>query len=508
MKKNDSKTNAERKTNTAEKSSFKAFLKSRETKKGTISILLTVLFIAAVVLLNIVCNLLTNRFPALSVDFTKSSVFALQAQSKEYVKNLNKDVNIYILQEEATFESYDDYYVQANKLIRQLDQESDQINLHYIDLTSNPTFTAKYSDVDWSKSHLILVESGDDYRAVDAEDLFEYDQESYYYSGTYEIKSQHIEQAVITAILNVTTEEKVKVTVLTGQGEEDCTPFTTLLSNNAFEVEEVSLLNAKISEDSQFVIIFAPATDIDDDVYNTLSDWLYNNGQYGHTLVYLPNDQVAQTEFTNLNNLVGDWGMEIVDGYAYETDLNHMTNSQTPNLISAFDYDSQEYTKNLKNPSIPVVLFYTLPVTIIDSSNVVSLLASSESAVVLPRDADEDWDEGDQTHQKLTGAALSTKTSEEGASSHLLLIGSYDAWSNGALSTHSFNNAQYFINLFNTLAERDEIGITIEGKPLDNNELSITSQGYTIFLSVLFRYVLPVIILIIGFVVWIRRRNR
>lgn len=489
------------------KGSLKAFFKSRKAKKGSIAILLTALFIAAIILLNIVTNLLVSRYPALSLDLTKSSVFALQEDTKTYIRDLDKKVNIYILQEESRFESNDEYYVQANKLIRQIEQENDNITLKYVDLTSNPTFTAKYKNVDWTKSHLILVESGEDYRAIDADDLFEYDQETYYYYGTYQITSQHVEQAVVTAILNVTTEEKVKVTVLSGQGEQDCSTFTTLLSNNAYEIEEVSLLTGKISEDSQFVIIFDPSTDIDDDVYNTLSDWLYNDGNYGHTLVYLPNDQKDQSEFKNLNNLLEEWGLEVEDGYIYETDINHMTNSQYPNLISIFDYDNPDYTDGVRDTSIPVVLFYSMPVRIIDSSSAVSLLASSDSAVVWPRNAEEDWDPNEQTQEKLTGAALATKSSEVG-DSHLLLIGSYDAWSNSALSSHSFNNAQYFVNLFNKIAQRDEIGITIEGKSLNNTELSITSQGLSTAISIVLRYVIPVAILLVGLVVWIKRRHK
>ncbi|MBQ6153966.1 MAG: Gldg family protein [Ruminococcus sp.] len=495
-------------SNKAKKGSFKAFLKSRKAKRGALSILLTVLFIAAIVLVNIITNVLTDRFPALSMDLTGNSVYQLQEESKEYAEDLDKEVTIYILQEEADFESNDEYYVQANRLIRQLEQASPNISVKYINLTSNPSFTTKYPNIDWTKSHLILVESGDDYRVIDAEDMFEYDQESYYYYGTYQITSQHIEQAVITAILNVTTEEKVKVTVLSGQGEQDCSAFTTLLENNAYEIEEVSLLTGAISDDSQFVIIYCPSTDIDNSVYTTITDWLYNNGQYGHTLVYLPNDQVDQTEFKNLNNLLEDWGMEVEDGWVYETDINHMTTYQYPNFVSIFDYDSEDYTEGLKNPSIPVVMYYTLPVRISASADAVSLLASSDSAVVLPRDASDDWDANDQTQEKLTGAAISTRSSEEGDSSNLLVIGSYDAWATGALSTHSFNNAEYFVNLFNTIAQRDEIGITIEGKSLENDELSINNQGISTFLSILFRYVIPIGILIVGFVVWIRRRNK
>ena len=68
-------------SNKAKKGSFKAFLKSRKAKRGALSILLTVLFIAAIVLVNIITNVLTDRFPALSMDLTGNSVYQLQEES-------------------------------------------------------------------------------------------------------------------------------------------------------------------------------------------------------------------------------------------------------------------------------------------------------------------------------------------------------------------------------------------------------------------------------------------
>ena len=89
-----------------------------------------------------------------------------------------------------------------------------------------------------------------------------------------------------------------------------------------------------------------------------------------------------------------------------------------------------------------------------------------------------------------------------------MVIGSYDAWAKSALSANSFNNAQYFLNIFNKIAARDEIGITIEGKNLDNPELgTITASAAAIF-GILLCIIVPLGILIAGIVIWIRRRHR
>ncbi len=485
-----------------------AFLKSRNAKRGTISIVLTVLFIAIVVGLNIVATMLTNRFPVLSADLTSNDVYELTEPSVEFMAQLEKDVNIYVLMEEKQLESQGEYNVQVNKLLHAFDRESTHFNLEYVNLTKNPTFTSKYPDVNWTgASYLMLVCHGDDYIAVANEDVFTYNEEYLSYYGEYVAEGQNLEQALLTAILNVTTEEKVGVTVLTGHGEVEATSLVSLLSNNAYSVETVNLLNGEFADDSQFVIIYAPTTDIDKDTYDTLVNWLYNEGNYGHTVLYVPNDMV-QVETPNIDTLLEEWGMAINKSLVYETDTQYMTNSMQPNLISIFNYDETEFSSGLRDTSIPVVMMYTMPIELINP-NVTSLLSTSTSAVQMPLDADENWDYNDEEPQKLVGAAISTSGNEDNTkSSNVIVFGSYEAFSDSALSATNFNNSAYIINMFNTIAQRDDASITVEGKTIDTAELGITSTFTVTLLAIIFRYLIPVAVVVLGVVMWLRRRHK
>lgn len=484
------------------------FLKSRNARRGSMALLLTIIFVAVVVGINIVAQLLTARFPVLSTDLTANDVYELTDTSVEYMNNLEDEVTIYVLLEESTLESQGDYYVQVNKLLHQFDQHSANLDLKYINLTTNPTFTASYTDVNWSgTSYLLLIEHGEEYLAVAYEDVFTYDEEYLSYYGEYVVDGQNLEQAVLTAILNVTTDEKVGITLLSGHGELESTALISLMSNNAYSVETVNLLNGEISADSQFVIIFAPTNDIDKDTYDTLVDWLYNNGEYGHTLLYIPNDAVT-TDTPYIDTLLEEWGMGISDSYIFETDTQYMTNSLYPNLISIFNYDETEFAGGLRDTTIPVVLMYCMPVEIYDTS-VVSLLSSSENAVQMPLDASEDWDFNEEEPEKLIGAAISTAGNEdETKSSNVVVFGSYAAFSDAALSATSFNNSAYIINMLNTIADRDDATVTVEGKTLDSSELGITSSFTASLLGFIFRYLVPVAVVVVGIVMWLRRRHK
>ena len=488
--------------------------KNRKLTRGAMSILLTALFIAGVVLINIILSVVTDSHP-LYIDVTENASYQLQKETKEYLSEVKDPVDIYVLQKETDFESGDSstykYRVQANKLIHAMENSSDNITLHYVDLAAEPTFTTPYTQVDWTKSHAILVKSGDLYRAVDLTDLFDFDQEQYSQYGTIVITGQKVEQALTTAIVNVTTKEKTKVTVLTGQGEQDMSAFTKLLENNAYEIETVSLLNESISDDSEFVIIYDPDVDLDDKAYETLTKWLDNDGKFGHNLFYFPNDQHKLSDFPNLNALLADYGMEVQYGYIYENSENYIIPGAN-HYISIYDYgEDTAYTENLRNSSIPVVMMLTMPVKITDDTMAKPLLTSSDKSFLFPRDMEEkDLKSFEPKTESLNGAAIGIRNdgTEGSKNSSVVVIGSYDALTSNYLSTTAYNNAAYFVNLFNTLSNRDDISVVIAGKDPSSNELGITSMNAILFPSILVRFVIPIAVLVIGLIIWIRRRHK
>lgn len=488
--------------------------KNRKLTRGAMSILLTALFIAGVVLINIILSVVTDSHP-LYIDVTENASYQLQKETKEYLSEVKDPVDIYVLQKETDFESGDSstykYRVQANKLIHAMENSSDNITLHYVDLAAEPTFTTPYTQVDWTKSHAILVKSGDLYRAVDLTDLFDFDQEQYSQYGTIVITGQKVEQALTTAIVNVTTKEKTKVTVLTGQGEQDMSAFTKLLENNAYEIETVSLLNESISDDSEFVIIYDPDVDLDDKAYETLTKWLDNDGKFGHNLFYFPNDQHKLSDFPNLNALLADYGMEVQYGYIYENSENYIIPGAN-HYISIYDYgEDTAYTDNLRNSSIPVVMMLTMPVKITNDTMAKPLLTSSDKSFLFPRDMEEeDLKSFEPKTESLNGAAIGIRNdgTEGSKNSSVVVIGSYDALTSNYLSTTAYNNAAYFVNLFNTLSSREDISVVIEGKNPSSKELGITSMNAILFPSILVRFVIPIAVLVIGLIIWIRRRHK
>lgn len=504
------KTKKAKPEKSSKKGGFKAFLKSRKARHGSLAAVIVAVVVAIVIVINVICGLLVDRFPDLKIDLTANNSFALQDDTIDYVSHLKKDINLYVLMTEKDVENQGTYFIQAKNLLEKIKSNSNgKINIKYIDLTSNPTFTSNYPNIDWTGENsgniFMLVECGKQYKALNIEDCFEYDEETYSYYGQYQFTGTTIEQAVVTAILNVSADDKVLVNMIKGNNEQDYSAITSLLENNAYEVKEVSLVTQDIDEKAEFVMLYAPSVDLDESATEKLSQWLDNNGKYGRTLIYVPS--VEKVDTPNLDALLDEWGMQIDDGYVFETNTNYLVSGSTP---YAFVVDYADYYKeNLKNSKIPVFVNEAHDIIIKDSETAHALLQTSDKAGVQPYDIDDDWDYNDAIKgEPVAVAAEGVKTNNDEKSSKVVVFGSYTMFNKSIMSFNSYNNSAYFMNLINTIADKDDTTITIESKSLSSNELGVTDVTTQSVMIAIFVFIVPAGVLVAGLIVWLRRRNR
>ena len=513
MADNKEKTVARDGKNTEKKGGIKALLAKRRLRHGSLAVILTAVGVAVVILINVIVGLLIDRFPDLKADFTANKAYALSDDTKDYMSHLTKDVKLYILSDEKTFTESSTYFVQAKNLLDKMVACADgKFTYEFVDTTDNPQFTQKYPNIDWTtKSNFGVLECGDQYKGLTVKECFTYDEEYYNYYGSYSWTGTTIEQAVIKGALNVTTEDKVIVDVLTSEGETGENGYeglTALLTDNAYQVNEVSLLTGTLDEDAKLALMFAPLTDLSDKSAETLSAWLENGGKYGRTLIYVANADPTVTEQKkpNIDALLSDWGMETGTGIVYETDINHCLNN-APFYTFLSDY-ADKYVENLKNKNVPVIVEYANGVNIKDEGVAHAILQTSDKAGVVPLDAKSDFDlAANVTGSPIAIAAEGVKSGTE-QSSNLIVFSSKAMLLSGELNYPSFNNAAFFMNIVNTLTQKEDNTVVIEGKNIEKTTLGAPSTETSNTIMVVFMFVIPGLILALGIVLWIRRRNR
>ncbi|MGI5893615.1 MAG: Gldg family protein [Candidatus Merdivicinus sp.] len=490
---------------------LKFSVNKRRLKYGSLATAMAIGFVAVVVLVNIIVGMLVERFP-MDIDLTEDNIFELTQPSIDYIKDLDAEVVVNVLWEEESFKNQNDYYRQAYEVIEKYEKYSDHITVRYIDLLSNPELQQKYPKETLSTGQ-IIVECGDRYQLLTAYDLFntQYDQQS----GSTYITSSAAEQAMTSAIMNVTDANPPTVAVLTGFGTTDVSSLTDILSSNGYVVEEVDLMTGDIS-DYTMAILAAPTVDLSTNELDKLDAFLDNDGQFGKNLMYFAS--VNQPELPLLEEFLSEWGIVVGDGYLYETDTSKIYFNPSYTLQ---EYGDETYTENLATTELPVLVPMSRPLSSAfgesgTSSNrsTTVLLKTYDSVVVVPSDAmgssDSNWDpntDGVKDSYITAMAGSRVKYDQTTAlTSTVLAFGSVDMVHESFLSFAAINNGDFVLNAANYVCDKEE-GISIVPKTVGTSSLGI-NQSQVNTIGALAQFVLPIIVLIIGATVWMRRRNK
>ena len=133
---------------------------------------------------------------------------------------------------------------------------------------------------------------------------------------------------------------------------------------------------------------------------------------------------------------------------------------------------------------------------------------TSTHAGIMPIDADESFDF--EAGVKGEAIAVAAEGSRAGTDdySRVIAFGSSAMFSSQYLSLGSFNNAAFLMNIFNTIADKDDDTVIIEGKALSDAELGITDAATANTMMIVFVFVIPIAVFVPGIIVWVRRRNK
>lgn len=479
---------------------------SRRFRQGSVATAITVIAVALIVAVNMLLTVIADRYP-LSLDLTENKIFGISDETKSFLSNLGKDVDVYILSTEENFTAGGDYFVQANEVIKKYAQQSSRVKINYVDLVRNPGFTSRFPNLQLNSSS-IVVACGD--KATDLTPYQLYNVETDPYYGTQQITSSKAEQAMTSAMLKVTSDKITRVSILTGHDETPLQGLRSLLEINNYEIVEQNLLTEQIDPDAKAAVINAPMRDLTDDELKKLDEFLNNGGKLGKSLYYFAANN--QPDLPKLSAFLADWGIGVGDGVVFESSANRVLNMNL--LMPVVDYTEEVYSKTVSERSLYTLVAYARPLSVLFEAKsgitVTSPLEFSATSGVIPPDADENWSpkETDITGP-IPALIVAQNAAYEGTDrllSNVVACGSSLAVEDSYLSATSIGNGEYFLNLINTLSEREDI-VSIQSKTIGGNELGVQSQQIVV-LGILLVIILPLAVLISGAVIWLRRRHR
>ncbi|MDR0468690.1 MAG: GldG family protein [Peptococcaceae bacterium] len=477
----------------------------RSLRYGGFSFAVTVCFIIVVILLNAVMSSLGERY-ALRLDLTKDRIFQLSESSVRFLDELDRDVTIYVLTGEEYFSTGNQYYVQAQQVLRQYAARSPRVIVEYVDLPRNPGFEKRFPEFQLS-SYTIILESGDNSSTVLINDLFNTDFDPYTY--TEYITSSKAEQVLTTAIMGVTAENQVAVAMVEGFGESNLDTLESVLKSSNYKPLRQNILTEELDAEAGIAVVCAPMRDYTQDELQKLDRFLQNGGNYGKSLLYFAS--VLQPLTPNIDSFLADWGISVDDGIIYQTDYSRVLSLN--HYWSAAEYTESVYAKTAIEKRLLTVLPEARPLSVLVESsaylNVSVPMAFNNGVVAAPLEYDESWAPETAVRRGPIPAFILSQgapySQKRNVSSNVLVFASYEMISPSLMSSRTVGNSGYILNVISILSGHNET-YYIAPKTIGTEELLVTGS-MIITLGIVFVAGLPLLVLIMGGVMFFRRRH-
>ncbi|MBQ4531055.1 MAG: Gldg family protein [Lachnospiraceae bacterium] len=467
-------------------------ISTKKLKAGVYSSSMIVIVTVAAVFFNLMVNELPESIKA--IDITSNKMYSITEDTTKFLEGLSEDVTIYVLASEGNYDTG------VQKTLSKYEESSKHIKIEYKDPSVYPTFASQYTDATVSSGSLIIAGSKRT-KVVDYSDLYETETDYTTYTETptgYDAEGQ-----ITSALAYITSESNTKIYAISGHGEAEISEaFQSMLTKANIEIETLSLLTAEsIPEDAQAVLIMSPQSDFSSDETKKVQDYLKKGGNALITVSW------REQKLENLNTVLKEYGITVGNEMIAETNTSYYLQEPfylLPNIAST-DITSSIYQKYY------VFCPYAVNLTIDssdESNSITQILTSSDSSYAKANF------QNAQTYEKEEGdiagpcnvGVSSERTIDDETTSKIVIYSSDDIFTDNADDVVSGANKKLFQGSINSIVSTDA-SVSIPVKAIDNTTITVP-QFQVILIGVITVLVIPVVLLITGIVVAVRRRKK
>ena len=467
---------------------IKKLFQSNDSKRGSYTLAMTSIVIAIVIVFNMIVNLIPEN--KRQFDISSTNIYEISSKSKKIINKVDHDVTFYVLAEKSSTDK------RIKTFINKYASLSDKIHIKWIDPVLHPSALTKYGAeennivISCKKTNRTTTVSFDDILVSSAS----------YYSTSSSASSFDGDGQLTSALNYVTSDKEYKAYYTSGHGESSLSSeVTSLLTKSRISTSDLLLMTAtSIPDDCDLLIIDGATSDFTKDEVKLLSSYLKKGGKVVTLL--------AQTNksMKNLYGLLKDYGLTVQSGYIADTERSYQGNYYylIPNLSVSGDMAS-----GISSNSVMMInskgMTQSTPAR--DSISTDSFMTTSSNGYAVT--------EKKQTQGTYVLGATSTESVKVKNSkgkkvtkeSRLTVYGSNMLIDEQITSSFSsLENLTLFTNSVTASLDNAD-NVSISPKSLEVSYNTIVHPGP---FSILVVFVIPVGLIIGGFIVWFRRRRR
>lgn len=467
---------------------IKKLFQSNDSKRGSYTLAMTSIVIAIVIVFNMIVNLIPEN--KRQFDISSTNIYEISSKSKKIINKVDHDVTFYVLAEKSSTDK------RIKTFINKYASLSDKIHIKWIDPVLHPSALTKYGTeennivISCKKTNRTTTVSFDDILVSSAS----------YYSTSSSASSFDGDGQLTSALNYVTSDKEYKAYYTSGHGESSLSSeVTSLLTKSRISTSDLLLMTAtSIPDDCDLLIIDGATSDFTKDEVKLLSSYLKKGGKVVTLL--------AQTNksMKNLYGLLKDYGLTVQSGYIADTERSYQGNYYylIPNLSVSGDMAS-----GISSNSVMMInskgMTQSTPAR--DSISTDSFMTTSSNGYAV---TEKKQTQGTYVLGATSTESVKVKNSKEKKvtkESRLTVYGSNMLIDEQITSSFSsLENLTLFTNSVTASLDNAD-NVSISPKSLEVSYNTIAHPGP---FSILVVFVIPVGLIIGGFIVWFRRRRR
>jgi len=478
-------------------------IKSRKLKYGTLATVFTILFVVAVIVVNIFVGYLTDRF-VLEFDMTSEKLYEISEDTREVLADLSEPITITVLAEETTYKDSTDLLAQIYEVLQRYQALSNgMLTVEYVNPNLNPQLQAKFETLGGLSANDIIIESSKRFKHLTPSNLYQLEQDD---SGNTYVVGLRAEQRLTSGILFTLADSIPKAVYTVGHDETTgLSELESLLTSSNYEVGTVNLGLEEIPDEATLIIISSPMEDFTDDEIEKLDAFLADGGDM------IVSMSVAVTNhLTNLERYFEEWGVRYETAMILDTArcLSGYPMYVVPNLASL-----EGLTDSLNLRTGYVTIPGARPISLLFSESgwrlTTALMTTSNTAYA--KDSNRAVSTYDKESEDLTGPFNVSVLASETHVDNTEYTYSYALFLNAGMITDSvleidnMLNAKYITAALSFMTDETD-AVIIAAKEYSSTTLSILGSQVTVLFWILC-IIIPFGILVLGMIIWLRRRH-
>ena len=470
-------------------------ISKKHIKNGSYTMVMSVIFIAVVIVINMIVSTIPSKYS--EIDISSQKLYSIGDETKEMLKDLEKDVTIYQIAQSGSKDE------NIANLLKKYEDESKHIKVEQKDPVVNPKFVSQYTSDDLSANSLIVV-CGDRNKVIDYNNMYETSIDYQTYSS--QTTGFDGEGQITSAIGYVTSENLPVLYTVEGHGEKDMdSSIKEDIEKANMDIKSLNLLTeGSVPDDADCLFIDSPSTDFSSDEKDAIIEYLENGGK---AMIF---SDYTTEDMSNFDAILENYGVQRTDGVVFEGDNQHYAMQMPYYLVPTIN--STDASSGTASAGYYVLAPYAQGIKklddVRDTVTIESILTTSDQAYSKTdlNSSTIEKEDGDVEGPFDLGVSI-TESLDDDKETQIVYYSTSNLMDSQTNQMVSGGNEKLIMESLKWMTDTEEsASVSIPSKSLEVSYLTITDYDAA-FWKICTIALIPGIFLVIGFVVWIKRRK-